>query len=61
MYELFFERATHRGTGFAFPCTADGKVNVSELHPHAAANYHNCVDNRWKEYLPPVIRETQPQ
>lgn len=60
MYELFFERATHRGTGFAFPCDEEGYVSLLKLTPHQVANYSNCISNKWGEYLPPVVRLVTP-
>ena len=38
-YELRFANLFNRGRGYAFPCDAQGRVNIDELTNHARNNY----------------------
>jgi hypothetical protein len=42
-YSLEFEYTLSPGAGFGFPCTKDGTVNESKLHPDALRNYKACL------------------
>lgn len=38
-YELRFDSLLHSGRGFAFPCDAQGRVELDALSERALANY----------------------
>ena len=38
-YELRFRSLSHAGRGYAFPCDADGNVNIDALGIKARMNY----------------------
>jgi hypothetical protein len=53
-YELRFAALFHTGRGFAFPCDADGKVDIALLGERARASYLRVRASVGREFLSPV-------
>ncbi|HXD04915.1 MAG TPA: hypothetical protein VN680_02620, partial [Burkholderiaceae bacterium] len=53
-YELRFAGLFHMGRGFAFPCDAQGKVDLGLLSERARANYLRVRAAVGREFLAPV-------
>ena len=54
-YELRFTGLFNRGRGFAFPCDAQGHVNIDELTERARVNYLFARTVVGSELSPPVV------
>lgn len=67
-YTRRFDWASDPGSGFAFPCDADGIIKCDEMQPAGLANLARCLDGAydvvdrgvqclaWSWYEPPLIR-----
>jgi hypothetical protein len=53
-YELWFAGLFNPGRGFAFPCDADGQVNIDSLNERARANYFYARTVIGREFHAPV-------
>lgn len=42
-YVHHYEWAHLPGAGFSFECDEDGRIDRSEMHPHAIVNLENCI------------------
>ena len=54
-FQLCFRSLFHDGPGFAFPCSADGKVNLDELSDLSRNNYLYARALVGRELSLPVI------
>ncbi len=54
-YELRFTGLFNRGRGFAFPCDAEGHVDMDRLTVHARLNYFYARAMVGSELSAPVI------
>ena len=52
---LFFERISHPGSGFKFPCNAEGYVDETALPAAQVRQLLVCTNNRWAEFRQPVV------
>jgi hypothetical protein len=55
-YELRFEGLYCFGRSYAFPCDADGNVQVALLSEQARSNYQRVSASVGREFLAPVKR-----
>jgi hypothetical protein len=53
-YELRFADLFNTGRGYAFPCDAQGKVNVALLSDRARANYLRACTSVGRDLFAPV-------
>ena len=53
-FELRFAGLFYLGRGYAFPCDADGNVDVSLLSERALANYRRVCASVGREFFAPV-------
>ena len=53
-YELRFAGLFNAGRGYAFPCDADGHVNIDSLNERARANYFYARTVIGREFHSPV-------
>lgn len=42
-YSLVYDYTNSPGTGFAFDCDENGRVDVEKMHPAGRANYDACL------------------
>jgi hypothetical protein len=54
-YELRFTGLFNRGRGFAFPCDAEGRVDVDDLSDRARDNYFHALTVVGKELSAPIV------
>ncbi len=54
-YELRFTGLFNRGRGFAFPCDAQGHVNIDELSEQGRVNYFFARTVVGSELSAPVV------
>jgi hypothetical protein len=54
-YELRFNGLFNRGRGFAFPCDAQGHVDIDELADGARANYFYARTVVGAELSAPIV------
>jgi hypothetical protein len=54
-YELRFTGLFNRGRGYAFPCNAEGQVDIRELSDHGRDNYLRAQSAVGTEFSAPVI------
>ena len=52
---LYFERISHPGSGFKFPCDAAGNVDTSALPSAQVLQLSICRANRWQEFRSPIV------
>ena len=55
-YELRFAGLFNAGRGYAFPCDAQGKVNVAALEERARASYLHACRGVGRDFCVPVTR-----
>jgi hypothetical protein len=55
-YELRFAGLFNAARGYAFPCDAQGQVDVSLLSERARANYRRACANVGRDFFWPVPR-----
>ena len=55
-YELRFPRLFNPGRGFAFPCDAQGRVNIDNLGERERVNYFYARTVVGRELQSPIIR-----
>jgi len=55
-YELRFQSLFHEGRALAFPCSADGSVQVDALSPRARENYHYARTGVGREFATPAVQ-----
>ncbi|MDB5858751.1 MAG: hypothetical protein JWQ76_2440 [Ramlibacter sp.] len=53
-FELRFAGLFYTGRGYAFPCDAEGKVDVAFLSERALANYRRACASVGREFFTPV-------
>ena len=53
-FELRFAGLFYAGRGYAFPCDADGNVDVAILSERALANYRRVCASVGREFFAPV-------
>ena len=53
-YELRFLSLFEGGSGFAFPCDADGHVNIGGLSEHSRCNYFYARKAIGREFSVPA-------
>jgi hypothetical protein len=54
-YELRFTGLFDRGRGYAFPCNAEGQVDVGDLSEQCRANYLRAQAEVGTEFSAPVV------
>ena len=54
-YELRFLSLFKGGRGFAFPCDADGHVNISGLSERSRSNYYYARTVIGREFAVPAV------
>jgi len=54
--ELRFESLFKQGSGFSFPCNAEGQVDVDSLSERARANYLRAHARVGREFAHPVVQ-----
>jgi hypothetical protein len=54
-YVLRFTGLFNRGRGYAFPCDAEGRVDVDELSDRARDNYFHARAAVGKELAAPIV------
>ena len=54
-YELRFLSLFNGGRGFAFPCDADGHVNISSLSERSRSNYYYARTVIGREFSVPAV------
>lgn len=59
-YELRFEALFNQGRGYAFPCDAEGQVDLALLSEKARANYLRARASVGREFSMPVKRNLSP-
>ncbi len=59
-FELRFTSLFHPGRGFAFPCDADGLVDMDAMSERARSNYLFVRALMGREYGAPMLREATP-
>jgi hypothetical protein len=57
-YRLCFRSLFHSGRGFAFPCTADGRVDMDGLSERARLNYLYARAMIGREVDVPAVERT---
>lgn len=57
-YELHFRSLFDSGRGFAFPCDADGRVDLDQLSEQARNNYLYARAVVGRELATPMVRPT---
>jgi hypothetical protein len=57
-FQLAFRSLFHSGRGFAFPCDAQGKVNMDQLTEKARNNYLFARAMVGRDLCPPAIEMT---
>lgn len=55
-FELHFESLFDRGRGYAFPCDADGYVDLDQLSERARSNYLFARAVVGRELTAPAVR-----
>ncbi|AKJ28687.1 hypothetical protein [Caldimonas brevitalea] len=55
-YELRFQSLFHAGRGYAFPCDAEGHVDIDALSERARANYLYARAVVGRELAPPAVQ-----
>ena len=55
-YELRFQSLFNEGRAFAFPCDAQGQVNLDSLSERARNNYHYARAVVGREVAVPAVR-----
>jgi hypothetical protein len=55
-YELRFAALLKPGRGYAFPCDANGNVDIDDLPERARANYFYARTTIGREFYIPVTR-----
>jgi hypothetical protein len=58
-YTLRFASLFDRGRGYAFPCDADGHVDVDDLSDQCRSNYYHAWAAVGREFSAPVVFKTQ--
>ena len=58
-YTLRFAGLFNRGRGYAFPCDADGHVDVDNLSDQCRSNYYYAWAAVGREFSAPVVIKTQ--
>lgn len=58
LFELRFESLFHPGRGLAFPCSADGQVNLDALSERARDNYLFARAVVGREFMTPLVQPT---
>ena len=56
-YVLHFRSIFDAGRGFAFPCAADGQVDMDSLSDRALNNYLYARTVIGREFLSPVVEQ----
>lgn len=54
-YELRFNSLFHKGRGFAFPCDAQGHVDIDSLGEKIRLNYFYARTVIGRDYAMPVV------
>jgi hypothetical protein len=54
-FEVRFESLYRQGTGMAFPCEADGKVDLDSLPQRARSNYLFARAMIGREFMYPAV------
>jgi len=54
-YELRFAALFGTGRGYAFPCDADGNVDIDRLTDRARANYFYARTTIGREFCSPIM------
>jgi hypothetical protein len=54
-FQLRFVSISNPGRALAFPCDADGIVDIQTLPERAVANFYKAQDLQGKDYLAPVV------
>ena len=54
-YELRFDGLFNTGRGYAFPCDAEGQVDIDNLAESARANYLYARTVVGREFFTPVV------
>lgn len=57
-YVLRFIGLFNRGRGYAFPCDAEGRVEVEDLSDQCRSNYYYAWAAVGKEFSAPVVTKT---
>jgi hypothetical protein len=60
-YELRFQSLFDEGLGYAFPCDADGRVDLDQLSEQARHNYLFARALVGRELAAPVVRPVKSQ
>jgi hypothetical protein len=55
-YHLHFPSLFHEGRGYAFPCDADGHVDIDALSDRARNNYFYARTVIGREFALPAVR-----
>lgn len=60
-YELRFQSLFHTGRGYAFPCDAEGRVDMDTLSDKGRTNYLYARATVGREFSNPTVRPSQPR
>jgi len=55
-FELRFDALTHVGRGFAFPCDAQGNVDLDELSDGLRTNYLYARTLIGRDFAAPIVQ-----
>jgi hypothetical protein len=58
-YQLRFRSLFHAGRGFAFPCDADGRVDLDALAEATRRSYREAWDAVGRELSTPSVEATR--
>jgi hypothetical protein len=58
-YELRFRSLFHEGRGFAFPCDAEGHVDMDSMTPRALNNYLYARSVIGREVAIPAVQRSR--
>lgn len=59
-YELRFRSLFHEGRGYAFPCDADGRVDIDALSERARSSYFRARSVIGRELSMPAVQPSLP-
>lgn len=57
-FELLFQSLFHEGRGYAFPCDADGRVDLDHLSDRLRSNYFYARALIGRDFSVPAVRPT---